>query len=149
MRDDEIDSMTAEEFKRRYEGTHEEIKVQSMLKGDKYGSRPNNIKHPESRNINANPMVPIPGKSELEKRGIEIQHQKTRSLIHDAIDVRNKEVLDPEQVPMTKLLDLAVKMMPMKLEGEVEHKVSYGDMIMKIAARRKKAEVVEEAEFEE
>ena len=51
MRDSELDEMSADDFNRKYKDTLTEIKAQSMLKGDKYGNKPNNIVHPENRAI--------------------------------------------------------------------------------------------------
>lgn len=140
MRDSEIDSMTADEFKRKYDNSWVEIKAQSLLKGDKYGTRPNNIKHPENHNISSKPWVKIPGKNLIEKRCYKENIEKTKGYIFDAIEVRNKEILDPAEMPITKLMDLAVKLMPQKVEGEVEHKFSYGDMVLKASQNLMKSE---------
>lgn len=131
MRDEELDEMSVDEFNRKYNDTHIEIKAQSMLKNDGYGTKPNHIKHPENRNISSKPWVKIPGKSEIEKRCYKENIEKTKGYIFDAIEVRNKEILDPAEMPITKLMDLAVKLMPQKVEGEVEHKFTYGDLILK------------------
>ena len=145
MRDDEIDSMTAEEFHRKYDDTLIEIKAQSLIKDNGYGPKHNNIRHPEDRNISSNPAVPIPGKNEIEKKCWRKQQEKTRGYIYDAVEVRKKEILDPNEMPITKLMDLAVKIMPQKVEGEVEHRFTYGDMILKASKNLEKVEFAEEA----
>ena len=152
MRDEDIDGMSADEFKRKYDGTWQELKAQSVLKGDGFGTKPNHIKHPENRNISSNPAVPIPGKREIEKRCYKDNIEKTKGYIFDAIEVRNKEILDPAEMPITKLMDLAVKLMPQKVEGEVEHRFTYGDLILKASQNIDKIELarpVEEGELVE
>ena len=140
---EDLDSMTRAQFKRKYEDTHLAIKANTMLQTGKYSVKHNNIVHPEDRGISPNPMVPIPGKKEIEAACFKKNVEKTKGLIFDAIAVRQLEILDKEEVPMSKLLDLSIKLMPTKIEGEVEHTFSYGDMIMKAAQNIKKAEVVE------
>jgi hypothetical protein len=152
MRDEDIDGMSADEFNRKYKDTHAEIKAQSMLKGDDYGTKPNHIVHPENRNISSNPAIRIPGKREIEKRCYKENIEKTKGYIFDAIEVRNKEILDPAEMPITKLMDLAVKLMPQKVEGEVEHRFTYGDLILKASQNIDKIELarpIEEGELVE
>jgi hypothetical protein len=149
--DEEIDGMTADEFKRKYEDTWVEIKAQSVLKGDGFGTKPNHIKHPENRNISSNPYHRIPGKNIIEKQCYKKNIEKTKGYIFDAVDVRHKEILDPAEMPITKLMDLAVKLMPQKVEGEVEHRFTYGDMILRASQNLDKMEVppAQEAELVE
>ena len=55
-------------------------------------------------------------------------------------------------MPITKLMDLAVKLMPQKVEGEVEHRFTYGDLILKASQNIDKIELarpVEEGELVE
>jgi hypothetical protein len=146
MRDADIDSMSADEFKRKYEGTWQELKAQSVLQGDGYGTKPNHIKHPENRNISSNPAVKIPGKNLIEKRCYKENIEKTKGYIFDAIEVRNKEILDPAEMPITKLMDLAVKLMPQKVEGEVEHKFTYGDLILKASQNIDRVSMIQPAQ---
>lgn len=147
MRDAELDEMSPEEFNRKYDDTWEEIKAQSLLKSHKYGTNPSSLKYPENRNISSNPAIPIPGKHEIEKQCWRKQQEKTRGYIYDAVEVRKKEILDPEEMPITKLMDLAVKIMPQKVEGEVEHRFTYGDMILKASKNLEKIEFAEEAKL--
>lgn len=147
MRDAELDEMSPEEFHRKYDDTLIEIKAQSLIKDTGYGARHNNIKHPENRNISSDPRKPIPGKHEIEKKCWRAQQEKTRGYIYDAVEVRKKEILDPEEMPITKLMDLAVKIMPQKVEGEVEHRFTYGDMILKASKNLEKIEFAEEAKL--
>jgi hypothetical protein len=147
MRDSELDEMSPEEFHRKYDGTWEEIKAQSLMKKCYTGGNGSSLKHPEDRGINSNPAVPIPGKHEIEKKCWRTQQEKTRGYIYDAVEVRKKEILDPEEMPITKLMDLAVKIMPQKVEGEVEHRFTYGDMILKASKNLEKIEFAEEAKL--
>jgi hypothetical protein len=149
MRDDDLDTMSADEFKRKYEDSWVEIKAQSLIKGDKYGTKHNNLKHPENRNISSNPAIRIPGKREIEKKCAEERVQKTKNYIFDAVDVRHKEILDPNEMSIAKLMDLAVKLMPQKVEGEVEHKFTYGDMILRASQNIDAVERVEKEELED
>jgi len=156
MRDSELDEMSVDEFNRKYDDTLTEIKAMSLLKGDGYGTKPNHIKHHENRGISSNPAIPIPGKKMIDREGFKKQQENTKNYVFDAIEVRKKEILDREEVPMTKLLDLAIKLMPTKIEGEVEHHFTYGDMIMKAAQNLEKAkafeaiaESAEDVDFEE
>lgn len=147
MRDADLDEMSPEEFNRKYDGTWEEIKAQSLMKDNGYGAKHSSLKHPEDVGISSNPAVPIPGKHEIEQRCWRKQQEKTRGYIYDAVEVRKKEILDPEEMPITKLMDLAVKIMPQKVEGEVEHRFTYGDMILKASKNLEKIEFAEEAKL--
>jgi hypothetical protein len=147
MRDDEIDGMTAEEFKRKWEGSLTEIKAQSKIKESFSGGNASRLKHPEDKGIKSAPWIPIPGKNELEKEGFKKQQERAKSYLFDAIDVRRLEVLDPNEMPITKLFDLALKTMPQKVEGEVEHRFSYGEMILKASKNLEKVDFAEEAKL--
>jgi len=149
MRDEDLDTMSADEFKRKYEDSWVEIKAQAALKGEGFNVRHNNTKFPENRNISSKPWVKIPGKSEIEKKCAEERVQKTKNYIFDAVDVRHKEILDPNEMSIAKLMDLAVKLMPQKVEGEVEHKFTYGDMILRASQNIEAVERVEKNELED
>ena len=141
--EEDLDSMTAAQFKRKYEDTHTAIKANTMLQTGKYSVKHNHIVHPEDRGISSDPRVPIPGKKEIEAACFKKNIEKTKGLIFDSISVRQLEILDKEEVPMSKLLDLAVKLMPTKIEGNVEHTFSYADMILKASQNLPKTEYVE------
>lgn len=143
MRDVELDEMSVDEFNRKYKDTHTEIKAMSRLKSGKFIPNVNNIKHPEDRNISPNPAVKIPGKAEIEKVEAAKREDREREYFKDAFWVRKLEVLDPEAMPITKLSDIVVKMMPQKVEGKVDHSFSYADMVLTAAKNLNQLEHME------
>lgn len=143
MRDEDVDNMSISEFNRKYKDSHTEIKAQSIMKQGFSGGRGNNLKHPSDRGINSNPAVPIPEKHEIEKKCYEKQQQRNKEYFSDAFWVRKAEVLDPEAMPISKLSDLIVKMMPQKVEGNVTHEFSYADMVLTAAKNLNQLEHLE------
>lgn len=137
--------MTREEFKRKWEGSLTEIKAQSKIRESFSGGNASRLNHPEDKNIKSAPRDKIPGKNIIESEGLKKQQERAKSYLLDAIDVRHLEVLDPNEMPITKLFDLALKTMPQKVEGEVAHTFSYGDMILKASKNLEKVEFAEEA----
>jgi len=143
MRDEDIDSMSVAEFNRKYEGSFEELKAQSKMGVGFTGGNGSNMVHPSDHNISSNPAVPIPGKREIEKVEGEKRADREGNYFKDAFWVRKAEVLDPELMPITKLSDIVVKMRPQEVKGEVDHKHSYGNIIMEAARNLDKRERLE------
>ena len=111
------------EWSRRWEGTHAELAVTDAL--STMGNAGSLIaKEPGDKNITKN--KPIPGKKIIEAEEAEKRNNLLDRFIHETLELRAKDILD---VKYEKLLDLAIKARPRKIEGKMEHEYTFADMV--------------------
>ena len=108
------------EWQRRWVGTHAELAITDAL------TRGGSLlaKEPGDKNIGT-------VKYDEGKRKIEAEEAAKRDglldrFIHETLELRAKDILD---VKYDKLLDLAIKARPRKIEGKMEHEYTFSDMV--------------------
>lgn len=126
-----MDGMTKEQFKRKYEDTHTEIKCMSDLEAGRANSSLIK-KSPGDKNIKTRGK--IPGKKLIERRAIEQRSDDFKHYILDAVSVRKQEILDKKDVPMVQLLQIVSRNLPQKIESKNEHTFTFADMVKRASA---------------
>ena len=113
--------MTPEEFKKVYTDTHMEFQIADLEKG---GSL---IKvHPGDKNITTH--YKIPGKALIEQRAIKDRAEALSHCLMDAVGARASDLME---IPMDKLVSLAIKANPQKIEQNIEGNFTLVNMIQK------------------
>ena len=121
--------MNQEEFKRIYTDTHMELQVADLMHGQSL------IKvHPGDKNISARGK--IPGKALIEKKAMDERAEGMAHCLMDAVGARVGDLMD---IPMDKLVSLAIKANPQKLEQKIEGNFTFAEMV-KIASTEKYVE---------
>ena len=132
--------MSREEFARKYFGTHTELSALTRLEeGQKHRSLIGS--HPEDKNIPYRGK--IPGKNLIEKKCFKDREDNFKNYLLDAVAVRNKEILNKEEMPFKDLLNFATKVLSNKVEGEVNHNFTYADMVMRASKNLEKVHTVD------
>ena len=115
--------MNQEEFKRIYTDTHMELQVADLMHGQSL------IKvHPGDKNITVRGK--IPGKALIEKLAMDERAEGMAHCLMDAVGARIGDLMD---IPMDKLVSLAIKANPQKLEQKIEGNFTFAEMV-KIAS---------------
>ena len=123
--------MTPEEFKSTYQDTHTEFQVLDLL--EKGGSL---IKvHPGDKNISVRGK--IPGKALIESKEMEKRQEGLSHCLFDAVGAR---VGDLMEIQMDKLVALAIKSAPQKIDQKIEGNFTFAEMV-KIASTENTIEV--------
>jgi hypothetical protein len=131
-----------EEFERRYVDTHTEIKAQSLLTGATSGQfRPKNNIRMEPGDKNAKRVGQL--KKPIEKHCLEVQQNKMVGYLGDALDVRRKEILNKNDYPIDKLINALIKLMPQKVESEVNASMTFADMIKSVTLEQKRYKAID------
>ena len=132
--------MTPEEFRRTYEDTHTELQALELMRNN--GSL---IKtEPGARNITVNGK--IPGKALIEKRAMEERAEGLAHCLMDAVGARVGDLMD---IPMDKLVSLAIKANPQKIDQTIDHSFTFADMVKKASLEVENYETIETADHEE
>jgi len=115
--------MNQEEFKRIYTDTHMELQVADLMHGQSL------IKNsPGDKNITVRGK--IPGKALIEKIAMDERAEGMAHCLMDAVGARVGDLMD---IPMDKLVSLAIKANPQKLEQKIEGNFTFAEMV-KIAS---------------
>ena len=77
--------------------------------------------HPSDKNV-WNPAYKY-GKRDIEKKCAEERRDAMGSFLTDCVQYRAEEVLDPEAMPIAKLVELAIKTQPKQVELKVDMNV--------------------------
>ena len=124
--------MTPEEFKKTYTDTHTELQVADLMHGQSL------IKvHPGDKNITVRGK--IPGKALIEKKAMDERAEGMAHCLMDAVGARVSDLMD---IPMDKLVSLAIKANPQKLEQKIEGNFTFAEMV-KIASTEIDVEIDE------
>lgn len=131
-----------EQMKEKLDG-HLGFSIMDALHGGSYkgGSL---VKHsPGDKNITSRHKMP--GKNIIEHNCIKKRKEDVQHVLVDVMVMRQMELLDPEQMPMSKLVDSVIKVLPTKIEAESHHTFTFADMIQ-TAAKKVDLEDVEDVE---
>ena len=124
--------MNQEEFKRIYTDTHMELQVADLMHGQSL------IKNsPGDKNITVRGK--IPGKALIEKKAMDERAEGMAHCLMDAVGARIGDLMD---IPMDKLVSLAIKANPQKLEQKIEGNFTFAEMV-KIASTEIDVEIDE------
>jgi hypothetical protein len=135
-----MDGMSKEEFTRKWKDTHTNLKL-----GDYVSGRGSVIKRePSDRGITKG--GDIPGKRMIEAKAIKTREDKLKDLVLDASLVRAEETLTMDY---DKLLALAVKMMPQKVEQSGNVKFTFGDIVRRAHMDVETVDTIEDGEIVE
>ena len=129
-----MEGMSKEQFRRKYFDTHRGIHSVGDLANGGFGKSSLVKKSPGDKNIRRRGK--IPGKNLIENKCMKDRAEVFKHYLMDATDVRSQEILDPDKLPIDKLLSLVIKTLPQKVEGEVEHAFTFADMAKKAAMER-------------
>jgi hypothetical protein len=128
-----------EEFERRYVDTHTEIKGLSALNGMEKGRFNNSslIKNsPGDKNIYQRGK--IPGKNLIEKDCMHERQEKVTGYLIDALDIRKREILNKEDYQIKDLINAIVRLMPQKVESDVNTTHTFADEVKRLTIEKKK-----------
>jgi len=130
--------MTPEEFKRRYEGTHTELQVADLTYGQSL------IKNsPGDKNITTRGK--IPGKALIEAKAMEDRAEGLSHCLMDAVSARVGHLME---IPMDKLVALAIKTLPQKVDQKIDHSFTFADMVKRASLEVENYQTLDEQEPE-
>ena len=126
------------EFKKKYaKDTHLGIHCASELAS----SNGSLIKSsPGDRNVTT---ARIPGKELIEQKSKEVRDANFQHYLHDAFEIRGKEVLNKKDVPMVSLLQIISRNIPQKTESKNEHTFTFADMVKRATIELSKVDTVD------
>ena len=122
--------MTPEEFTKRYTDTHMELQIADLTYGQSLIK-----KHPGDKNITIHGK--IPGKALIEAKAMEDRAEGLSHCLMDAVSARIPHLLE---IPMDKLVALAIKSAPQKIDQKIEGNFTFAEMV-KIASTEKDIDV--------
>jgi len=126
--------MTPEEFKRTYEDTHTELQALEMMRNN--GSLI--ASEPGDRNITVRGK--IPGKSLIEAREMDKRAEGLSHCLMDAVGARVGDLMD---IPMDKLVSLAIKSNPQRIDQTIDHSFTFADMVKKASLEVENYDTIE------
>ena len=114
--------MTPEQFIRKYQDTHTELEALEHFQKNK-----SLVKYePGDKNIEKKKA--IPGKHLIESIETEKRAEGLQHVLLDACSARIKDLMD---IPMEKLVGLTIKTLPQKIDGKMEHSMTFADIVRK------------------
>ena len=126
------------EFQRKYVDTHTEIKAKSAIETIHKG-RNSSLKSHEDKNAKRVGHYKKP----IERYCSAENQRKVSGYLVDALDVRHKEILNKHDYPIKDLVNALIKMNPVQIEGNVEHNMTFADMVKSVTLEKKNYKTIE------
>ena len=135
--------MTPEQFKELYMDTHTEFQVLDMLEKGAFDKGSLVKVSPGDKNITIRHK--IPGKALIES--IEME-KRADGLSHCLLDAKGARIGDLMDIPMDKLVSLAIKANPQKIDQTIDHSFTFADMVKKASLEVENYETIDEEQPE-
>jgi hypothetical protein len=132
-----MDGMSKEQFKKKWEDSHTELTASELLQAGRQGNLARVGKKELARIDSAKRLA--------EQAGIEKRAENLSNFLLDATAIRSEEILNKEELPIDKLLNLTIKTIPQ--QGKIEHtgnvEFTFADMVKRASIELEKVETID------
>lgn len=119
-----------DEFLRKIEDTHDEFLLHEKLSG-----KPR-VSSGDAKMVYSKGVKQPEGKKQLEKIAWDEKEERTRALFFDLLNVRQKELFDKNDFPITHVVNAIIKLMPQRTENKTESVHTFSDAIKQLKFER-------------
>ena len=129
--------MTPEEFKKKYDDTHEELQISGLIAN---GLKGGNLVKSSPGDKNITKFGKIPGKALIEAKSMKDRKEGLAHCLLDACAARYPELMD---VRVDKLFELALKALPQQLDQHIDVNFTFAEFVKKATLEKAETETVD------